>query len=172
MRIKLGEINDRGLDVHAGMDDAWARESAAQALEGEIREIFLKARAQTVSDCVRIFGELRAVAHRDCDRCQASLRLELGGSMDLYYSPPRPGEGGDRDLDVGDLDIGWFDGEALDLAQVISEQLAIWCPDCVTCEVAESTRLEPDESPCEVLTHDGGPELKRESPFAGLRLPD
>ena len=172
MRLKMGEISERGLDVVAENPDAWAREAAAMGMEGEVQHIELRARVQRVSDCVRIFGTLEATVHRDCDRCQTSLRVELGGDFDLYYAPPRPGDDGDRDLVPGDLDIGWFDGEALDIAQVISEQLAIWLPDLVVCENAGVTRLEADAGPCEVLTHDGGPELKPNSPFAGLRLPD
>ena len=172
MRLKLGEISERGLDVMAGMPDEWAKDAAALGMGGTIEDVDLQARVQRVSDCVRIFGALKATANRDCDRCQTALRVELGGDFDLYYAPPRPGENGDRDLDPGDLDIGWFDGEALDIAQVISEQLAIWCPDCVLCESPDVTRIEADAGPCEVIAHDGGPELKPNSPFAGLRLPD
>jgi uncharacterized metal-binding protein YceD (DUF177 family) len=172
MRVKLGEISERGLDFHAGLEDDWARTAARVALEGEVQELRLDARIQLVADCVRVQGKLHAEVHRDCDRCQVSLKLEVSGETNLYYSPPRPGDVGDRDLDPGDMDIGWFDGNGLEMAQVIGEQLAIWCPDPVYCESEETTRLEASDAPCEVPEHDGGPELKRHSPFADLRLPE
>lgn len=172
MKLKLGEISERGLDVHAEMVDDWAREAVALALEGEPQHLKFNARVQRVSDCVRVFGQLEASAIRDCDRCQVSLTVSMSGDMNLYYAPPRPGEGGDRDLDEGDLDIGWFDGTALDLSQVISEQLAIWAPDRIVCANPSSTRVIPSDAPCEVPAHDGGPDLKPQSPFAKIRLPD
>ena len=172
MRIKLGEISEIGLEVKAELSDAWAREAVQLAVEAEPIELTLEARVQRVSDCVRIHGRLRASAERHCDRCQQALRVDLEGEVDLYYAPPRPGEGGDRDLDPGDLDIGWFDGEGLEISQVISEQLAIWCPDQVHCSSAPCSRLTPSDAPCEVPDHDGGPELERHSPFANLRLPE
>ena len=172
MRVKIGEISETGLAVAAGIEDGWAVDAVRLGMEGEPQALELEARVQMVSDCVRIHGRLEATTRRDCDRCQTSLQMILSGRLDLYYAPPRAGESGDRDLDRGDLDIGWFDGDALEIAQVISEQLGIWCPNPVLCESDACTRLEPSDGPCEVLSHDGGPTLKPQSPFAGLSLPE
>ena len=172
MKLKLGEISERGLDVNAELVDEWARDAVALALDGEPQSLQFRARVQRVSDCVRVFGHLEASANRDCDRCQVRLTVSMSGEMDLYYAPPRPGDGGDRDLDEGDLDIGWFDGQALELSQVISEQLAIWSPDRIDCEDPCSTRVIASDAPCEIPPHDGGPDLKPQSPFAKIRLPD
>ena len=106
MKLKLGEISERGLDVHADLVDDWARDAVALALEGEPQSLKFRARVQLVSDCVRVFGRLEASTHRDCDRCQVLLSVSMSGDMNLYYAPPRPGDGGDRDLDAGDMDIG------------------------------------------------------------------
>ena len=70
------------------------------------------------------------------------------------------------------MDIGWFDGQNLDLSQVISEQLAIWSPDKIACEDPCSTRVVPSDAPCELPAHDLGPDLKPQSPFAKIRLTD
>lgn len=172
MRLKLGEISERGLEVRAALQDDWAREAVRLAVEVEPSALELQARVQRVSDCVRVHGQLAARAERVCDRCQAMLQIDLSGDIDLYYAPPRAGEQGDRDLDAGDLDIGWFDGEGLEIAQVISEQLAIWCPDRVLCDSPGCARVEASDAPCEVPSHETGPELKRQSPFANLQLPE
>ncbi len=81
---------------------------------------------------------------------------------------PSPADG--VELQEDELDVGWFEGPGLDLAAVVSEQLALWLPDVVRCDSPGATRAVPGE--CALPVQDPGPDLKRRNPFAGIVLPE
>lgn len=172
MHVELDAIPEEGLDVSADASAEWACAAAAMAMEAPVVELALDLHIQRLDEHLRVTGELDADAHIACHRCGRALKLELGGPVDLYYSPELADNAGQETLEAGDLDIGWFDGKGLELGQVVSEQLALWLPTRAVCEHDLLTRLEPDPGPCVVPEHDSGPDLKKRSPFAGLRLPD
>lgn len=137
--------------------------AAPTALEGWLQVIQEGAGA-------RVTGALAVRLERSCDRCLASLELRLAGPVSLAYQPAEaeieaPGETG---LSADELDIGWFDGPALELEQVVSEQMALWLPDPVLCDDPGTTRLRADEGPCALPAAAGGPPGPRPSPFLGL----
>lgn len=172
MRITIDSITDLGLELTAGLDDSWAREAAALALDAEPTALDLEFQVTMVADCVRVTGELSSTFPAACARCQTALTVTLSGRVDLFYSPERgvvPDE--QIALERGDLDIGWFDGKALELAQVLSEQLALWLPDRLLCSDRRAERAE-GAGRCVVPAQDPGPDLDRHSPFARLRLPE
>lgn len=121
-------------------------------------------------DGARVGGFLAVTLPRACDRCLAQLDLRLAGPVNLAYQPEgaaleAPGEAG---LRPEDLDVGWFEGPALELEQVLSEQMALWLPDPVVCDDPGTARVSADAGPCALPAAAGGPPGPRPSPFLGL----
>jgi len=68
------------------------------------------------------------------------------------------------------MDVGWHDGQAIDLEAVLTEALALHGPDRVRCDDEGVSRIG-EEGPCELPegSHDPGP--SRPNTFAAFKLP-
>jgi uncharacterized metal-binding protein YceD (DUF177 family) len=82
---------------------------------------------------LRVVGSLVASIMKECDACLDGVRIELGGDLDLYYETPPKALSGEVELDADALDVGFFNGEELDLALVVSEYLALQLPIRIRC---------------------------------------
>jgi uncharacterized metal-binding protein YceD (DUF177 family) len=188
MRILLDQISDAGLKITADATDTWvvAAVSTVRATPGEPtsdphvddppESAQVTLTLTRIADQVAVGGKTRVTLLRSCDRCGDSVRMTLTGDVRMHYNPP--GDllaDSDHGLEEGELDVGWHDGQALDLGAVLMEQLALQTPDRVRCG---DPGVDPVDGsgPCalpEGAVAEGtedGPE--RPNPFAGLRLPE
>jgi uncharacterized metal-binding protein YceD (DUF177 family) len=167
MRIVLDAVPPGGVPVTATAETDWAARAAAHAIDTAVATLAVDLRVRAVDAGARVDGTLKAAFDTACGRCGADLRYALSGEVDLDYSPVPPKGTDPIELDPDDMDVGWFDGHQLDLADVVSEQLGLWLPARIVCGDPAATRQSP--GPCEVPAHDGGPALVRNNPFAALR---
>jgi uncharacterized metal-binding protein YceD (DUF177 family) len=180
MRVHTESIPERGLAVAADLSQDWARDAVVQAMGGDPSSIEADLLIKKFGTCMQVAGAVRVVAASTCTRCLAPLEVTMEGESLLYYSPEEAGSQPEElRLVAGDMDIGWFDGTALDMGQVLCELFTLWMPERLRCgepsegsEITLEIRRTAGEGPCEVHAHDGGPDLKRQSPFAGLTLPE
>ncbi len=94
-----------------------------------------------------------------------------GDVSQLYEAPGTERDAADLDLDHSELEVGWHDGQAIDMETVLMEALALHGPDRVRCDDEGVSRIS-GEGPCELPDSalEGGPE--RANPFASLKLPE
>jgi len=172
VRIPVDNISEGGLEATLVGSEPWIKAAAQLALDTAPSHLEGHVILFPVGDSVRIQGNLQVTFSTACDRCLSEVMLSFDDKIDLYYSP-RPKHQPDETiaLESGELDIGWFDNGEIDLSHIISEQLALWMPDRVRCDDDQVSRKDKSNS-CIVIDHEGGPELEKHSPFAGLRLPD
>ena len=172
MRIIVDTIPDEGLQVHVDLHAAWAREAVVEALEGQPEALDLDVTVMKLGDHVRVAGEARAAVVKPCDRCGEPVRLRVGGPVDLYYRPDADAYDGHMELADEDMDIGWFDGEALELDAVLIEQLALWAPPRTRCDDPGIEQVE-GRHPCVLpAVATAEVDLRPPSPFAVLRRPE
>lgn len=170
MRIRVDDIPDEGLHVEIDNTDDWAFAAAATALEGPVHELQVELTLTRIAELLRVHGTASARAGHRCARCGGDLEISVGGTVELLYEPIGKPESEEVHLtDPADLDVGFFDGQALDLVDVIMEQFALWLPDKVVCG-GKGTKQVGEPWKCSVAPQ---PEVPgRENPFAKLRLPD
>jgi uncharacterized metal-binding protein YceD (DUF177 family) len=94
---------------------------------------------------VRVTG--RAVAQRACDRCSEAVELSVETDEQLLYFPEedqRSVQVGELELKSEDLEVGWYRGGVLDLADVVREAFALAVPPRCVCvdEVACEARTQ------------------------------
>ena len=180
MRIPLDKIRPPGLDITADETDAWVA-AAARSVRGTPGEptqdphedegaVLAKVcfSVERRADQLDVKGTVDVRLHCACDRCGASVELRIEGDVDQIYKPPGDNETeSDHDLDAAELNVGWHDGQALDLEGVLTEALALLGPDRVFCADTGVTRISED-GPCELpeSAQQGGP--SRANPFAAL----
>ena len=170
MKVVLDGLPPEGRTVEAGLEDAWLASAARQAVEAKPHGLFARLHvAREDGERFRVTGRMSVAWKISCDRCVRMLSMELEGPVQLMYQRGAVPTDQDLDLESGDMDIGWIQGGTMDLADVVSEQIALWAPERVLCENSEATRIDAtDKGACEVPEHDGGPELKRKSAFSAL----
>lgn len=81
-------------------------------------------------------GELRVRGHLDvdmeaeCDRCLEPARIPLHSDFDLFYRP-KPESGRPREeveIDDGESQIAFYEGEGLDLGEILREHILLSLP--------------------------------------------
>ena len=182
MRIPLDQIHESGLEIEAGPQDLWVNEAAktVRGTPGEpTQDPHELEGAETASvnlmlvrrmDRVEVSGAIEMRLRCACDRCGESVYLEIQGRVDQLYTSPEPtGYEADHDLVSSEMNVGWHDGQAMDLEVILTEALALLGPDRVRCEDDWVYRIGED-GPCELPESalEGGP--SRPNPFAALKL--
>ena len=172
MKVNVGGIPEHGTRVTAETRVPWARKAAADALEGTAEHLEFDVQLSQIAECVHVVGSLTATVESTCHRCGDPVNIHLEGKVDLFYAPEGSGSAaeGDVALSVTDMDIGWFEDGQIDMAQVVSEQLALWLPERIVCNEPSIQRI--DNGQCTLPEQDPGPDLKKTSPFAGIQILD
>jgi uncharacterized metal-binding protein YceD (DUF177 family) len=182
MRIPLDQITSAGFKITASADDDWVAK-ATQSVRGTPGEptadphedegaetATIRFTLRPRSDQITASGDIELTIRCACDRCGSSVILTITGQFDQLYKPPGEDQSEvDHDLITDELDVGWHDGQAIDLEVVLTEALALNGPGRVRCDDNNVQRIEGD-GPCELPAEalEGGP--TRANPFAGLKL--
>jgi uncharacterized protein len=130
------------------------------------------ATAELIEAQIRITGQLETKIELQCARCLEPVVEEVQRNFDLFYSPLpkdlKPEEERLKDLDA---DIGFYKGDGLFLADVLSEQVLLAVPmkaicrsDCRGLCAACGANLNHEECRCE--RHATDPRL---APLARLK---
>ena len=87
----------------------------------------LNLRATRAGDKVELIGSVSAVVGFECDRCLIPLSLPIQQSFDLLYLRPL-GTQGEKELGADDLSIGFYQGEVIDVDDLVREQIELALP--------------------------------------------
>jgi uncharacterized protein len=79
---------------------------------------------------IRVKGHLGVTMESDCDRCLETATIPLAADFDLFYRP-EPEMDQIRDevkIDEGESQIGFYEGEGLDLGDILREHILLSLP--------------------------------------------
>ncbi len=83
---------------------------------------------------IRFSGHLRVALQLECDRCLAPIALVVDSPIDLVYEPlPETVPGQELELHAGDIDLGFYEGEGMELNDVLREQVLLDFPSRALC---------------------------------------
>jgi uncharacterized metal-binding protein YceD (DUF177 family) len=167
MKILLEDVPEEGLVLDVGLDEAWVGAAVQEAIEGTVETASAHLEIRRIGPGVHVDGRGSATVLCNCDRCLAPVRLCAEGEIDLYYDPFIDLPDARGSLHPDDLDVGFFQGEQLDLADVLTEFFALEAPVRVVCGEAGVERLEKGECKTGALT--AGSEGLSEAPFSALK---
>jgi uncharacterized protein len=130
--IEIPRIPEDGLDIDEAL------EPAVVHLENEPDFVLqpgarLAAHVELVDGTtVHVRGRLTGVVEPDCGRCLERYGLPVQQELDLFYLPRAAGSPDDQEEEVElsdrDVVVGYYDGDRLDLAEVMREQLLLAVP--------------------------------------------
>ena len=145
VRINVDNIPAKGRHVRFAASDAWAREAAEKAVEGDVSALsghlhFVRGRRRAVD----VSADASVSFVRACDLCGASVELALSASETLHYVPEGATDAREeQELSEQDLDVGWYADGAVVVADVVSELLALALPSRFACDDASNCTTAP-----------------------------
>jgi uncharacterized protein len=125
MEIQVAQISeDEGLEIRHLYPEGEPALGEDARLVGPT-EVDLQ--ATRAAEKVRLVGSLTATVAFECDRCLAPLSAKVEQSFDLLYLPPL-GVGEEHELDDDDLAVSFYQGQAIDLDDLVREQVELTLP--------------------------------------------
>ncbi len=89
---------------------------------------------ETTGDEVRITGRLSVVMETECDRCLVTAQFPLDANFDLFYHPMAEiAKDEEVAIDPGEAEIGFYEGQGLELEDILREQVLLLLPMQRTC---------------------------------------
>ncbi len=85
---------------------------------------------------IRVRGHLKAIMEGDCDRCLEKAEFPIDSDFDLFYRPPQPAGHSEVELQEGEAEIGFYDGEGLHLNDILREYVILSLPMHLVCSEA------------------------------------
>ncbi len=77
---------------------------------------------------IRVTGHLSVRIESACDRCLENAKFPIDSEFTLYYRPVTEGYGDEKEIDTGEAEMGFYEGEGLELNDVLREQILLALP--------------------------------------------
>lgn len=78
---------------------------------------------------IRVQGRLKVRMEAECDRCLGTARYDLDTDFDLFYRPEGTGIRSEEiELEEGETEIGYYEGDGLELKEILREQVLLALP--------------------------------------------
>jgi len=88
---------------------------------------------EVISD-IRVRGKYAGKFELPCARCVEPVEQELHGEFDLLYRPTGlPFDSAEHSISTSETEIGYYQGDSLDLEDVLREQVLLTLPARVLC---------------------------------------
>ena len=127
-------VHVRDLEVRAARFDVEVAPGVIDYLDSDLRQSGpLKAagKAELVTGAlgeIRVTGHLTVPMESACDRCLDAARFLIDSDFTLYYRPVSEGYGDEKEIDAGEAEMGFYEGEGLELNDVLREQVLLALP--------------------------------------------
>ena len=91
-------------------------------------------RIRTSGSEVRVSGKIDARVEVDCDRCLKAVELPVTAQFGLQYITEQEYESSDKaELSPEEMVVSIFDGVAIDVDEIVREQILLGVPDRTLC---------------------------------------
>ncbi len=135
----------------------------------QIDPLQVNAVAELAGAEIHIRGMVKTRLEVSCDRCLAPVGLPVEQEFDLTYRPVSAiAREEEIELPDDELEVGFYSGEGIHLAEVVAEQLILSLPMKVVCSadcrgLCPTCGADRNREPCKC------PETRLDSPFAALK---
>jgi uncharacterized protein len=124
----------RDLEVRAQRFDVQLPPGSIEFLDPKLTQTGPLNAAGRVELVTGALGEIRAKGHltvrmqADCDRCLEPAAFPIDSDFELYYRPVEEGYGEERGLNAGEAEMGFYEGDGLELTDVLREYVLLALP--------------------------------------------
>ncbi len=166
MRITLAE-----LELHRVTASERYAPGALDYHGAEFRQtalLQLDATAELLGAEIRIRGQLATCLEASCDRCLGAVQIPVQSDFDLFYRPMKTiAVEEEIEIPTDELEIGFYSGDGIELADVATEQVILSVPMKVVCKTDCKGLCPVCRVNLNLVRCDCAPP-QQESPFASL----
>ena len=171
MRIRVDEIPDSGRFLHFHWDDTRFKQFLPPEDPFNLkltRPVNVDLAIHKHPDHIRIEGWIEAVLQVVCHRCLTEFSRPLKERVDIFLVEEQAApQDEETELEPEDLEYEFFDGEVIEIDQLIAEQIFLALPYKVLCSencrgICPSCGTNLNEGPCQCENK------AADSPFAAL----
>lgn len=131
--------------------------------------LLVHAIAELAADGIRVRGQLQTQLERECDRCVTPVKIPISRDFDLIYRPVASiAREEEIEISGDDLDVGFYAGAGVELADLVREQVILSVPMKLVCSAdckgfcpGCGANLNTEQCRCE--------RTRNQSPFESLR---
>ncbi len=138
MEINIYDIPEEGLQISASEKDAWFADALAEAIGGGLASSvtgnFIASLTMTEGN-INVAGSGTIHLRSACDRCLVEFDSDLSINFNQVLAPlyenkrqKKLMEEEEVELSVKDLDFAYYEGDSLDLSDMVREQIAMAMP--------------------------------------------
>ncbi len=135
----------------------------------QVAPLKLNATAELQGTEIRIRGHLATTLEASCDRCLGAVEIPVSRDFDLFYRPmKRIAKEEEIEISADEMEVGFYSGDGIELAEVATEQVILSLPMKVICRI----ECQGLCSVCRVnrnFTHCNCAPPQQDSPFASLK---
>ena len=134
MLINLQELQQHSVrftvDIPAGEIDFDNKVTQSSVLHAEgVAELM----SHSLGD-IRLQGDLQVTMDAPCDRCLEPVSLPIRSPFDLVYMPAsEAAEGGEDEIDEDAVEVGFYEGNGVQLNDVLREVILLALPMQLVC---------------------------------------
>lgn len=168
MKIHLSLIPEEGLERSLRLPLA-AMERLTETIGAQAGVVAAELTLKNHEGSVEVTGAVRASLLPPCQRCLEPVALELDENVRVALSPVVDYNKATEDgqLGAGELEVSFYEGEELDLAAIVEEELLLLIPDLITEEDEDERCLLCGKRMEEIF--DPAPEPDPTHPFAKMK---
>lgn len=168
MKIHLSLIPEEGLERSLRLPLA-AMERLTETIGAQAGMVAAELTLKNHEGSVEVTGSLRVTLLPPCQRCLKPIPLELDEPMRVALSPVASYDDAPEDaqLSAGDLEVSFYEGEELDLAAIVEEELLLLIPDLIVEEDERQRCLICGKTMEELFDRQSEPDP--EHPFAKMK---
>ncbi|MDQ7838473.1 MAG: DUF177 domain-containing protein [Thermodesulfobacteriota bacterium] len=124
MKIKVHDIPQEGLSCHV----EYGREILQDITQVQ-EPIAVNIKIERAGRDIRVMGDIKTRLLLNCSRCLEDFAWALADEFDFLLMLPT-GEKGYPEIELSpeDMDVSFFDGETVDVAQIAAEQIFLQMP--------------------------------------------
>lgn len=124
----------RDLEVRAARFNVELAPGKIEFFDPKLRQkgtLKAKGIVELVSDAlgeIRVKGHVSVAMEADCDRCLEPAPVPIDSDFELYYRPVVQGFGDEVEIDKSEAEMGFFEGDGIELDDVLREYILLALP--------------------------------------------
>ena len=156
MKVKLEKIGDEGLLLDEEVEPQWLQEVLGEKspfsaqVPAKLRVQLLKA-----DSVVHVRGEVGVKLRTQCSRCLVEMDESLKASIEVAIFPAGsvPDSGTDGEVDEADMGIATYDGQEIDLTDIVRDEVFLQLPMTPVCRkscagLCDNCGANRNDGPC------------------------
>ena len=135
LKINLTILPEEGLRLAFSEDARWFKEcfSADELPEFSLVRVDVNCLITRSGDTIYIRGELAAQISQECSRCLELATIPINGDFTYTLVPAKEENAENLELTAQELETIYYQGDFIDLAPIICEQIVLQVPMKILC---------------------------------------